>query len=201
MSGVTVDPYALTNSQNSFNLQSDGFYAGVFLDSPPGRYYLEGGQVGNGQTTPLYGGLPITALVPTPGPGGSSSSLGSTINLATAEGNVDGFTVFNQGSAGVITGSSNVPLYPANASVNFARIGCGLWLALPVKADDVDTLAGAGSNTAIYWDYTNNWVAAAGTGALGLQIITLNTNSMIVDYDGTAKTANWTAGPVIVVRL
>ena len=200
-STISLAPYETTNSETSFLLQTDGFVAGTFLDNPAGRYALESGLVSASQATPLYGGLPITLDVPAPGSGGASSGLGSTILAATAESNVDAFCVFNQASAGVITPSSTAPLYPSNTSANFVRIGCGLWVVLPVKPGDVNTIAGGGANQAIYWDYTNNYVTvtSGGGGALGFQIIALNTNSKIVSY--SAGQANWTTGDVIVVRI
>jgi len=201
MGTVSLNPYLTTNAQNSFLLQSDGFVAGTFQDDPALRYALEAGVVSSSQSTPLYGGLPVTLTLAAPGPGGSSSGLGSTIALATAEGNLDGFVVFNQASAGPITSSSNVPLYTSGQSANFIRVGCGLRLVLPVNPTAVATLTGEGSNTAIYWDYTNNWVDVSGTGALGFQIIELNTNSKTVDYV-SASSVNWAAGgSVIVVRI
>ncbi len=200
--GISVDPYAMTNSQDSFLLQTDGFVQGVFLDDPALRYELEGGLVGSGQTIPLWGGLPISLAVVAPTQGGASSGLGQIITAATAEGNIDGWCVFNQASAGVISPSSNVPLYPKNTSANFIRAGCGLSLVLPVNPAAVNTIAGGASNQAIYWDYTNNRVDVSGTGALGLQIVALNTNSKTVSYDSGTGFANWVnTGSVIVVRV
>ena len=195
--------YATSVSRSSFLLQSDGFVAGTFIDDPANRYQLEGGVVGAAQTTPLYGSLPLTLTVTAPTSSGASSGLGESAVAATAVANIDAWCVFNQASAGLISATSNVPLYYAGQSLNFVRVGSGLWVVLPVKAADVNTLAGGASNQAIYWDYTNNWVAAAGTGALGLQIISLNTNSKTITYvAGPPITANWAGGgSVIVVRV
>jgi hypothetical protein len=195
--------YATSVSRSSFLLQSDGFVAGTFIDDPAKRYQLEGGVVGAAQTTPLYGSLPLTLTVTAPTSSGASSGLGESAVAATAVANIDAWCVFNQASAGLISATSNVPLYYAGQSLNFVRVGSGLWVVLPVKAADVNTLAGGASNQAIYWDYTNNWVAAAGTGALGLQIISLNTNSKTITYvAGPPITANWAGGgSVIVVRV
>lgn len=201
-STISIAPYATSNSAISFLLQSDGFVAGTVLDNPANRYELEGGLVSASQSTPLWGGIPILLDVPAPGTGGASSGLGLTILAATAESNLDGFCVFNQASAGVITPSSTAPLYPSGTSANFVRSGSRLWMVLPVKAADVNTIAGGNANQAIYWDYTNNWVTVTsmGGGALGYQIIALNTNSKVVTY--SSGSANWTGGSsVIVVRL
>ena len=196
--------FLTTVSKNSFLLQSDGFVAGTLYGKFPDRYSIEGGVVGSTQTTPLYGGLPVTNTVIAPGSnGGGSSGLGQSLVAATAVANINGWTVFDQGSAGVISSGSNVPLYYAGGSINFVRVGSGVEIVLPCKAADVNTLAGGASNQAIYWDYTNNWVAASGTGALGYQIIALNTNSKGVTYaSGPPIVANWSAGAsVIVVRV
>lgn len=196
---ITLDPYVTTNSETSFLLQSDGFVAGTYLDNPATRYQLEGGVVATAQATPLYGGLPLTLAVTAPGAGGASSGLGSAAVTATAAANLDAWCLMNGASAGVITPSSNVPLYPKNTSVNFARAGSGLWIVLPVNPTAVNTIAGGGSNQAIYWDYTNNYVDVTGTGVLPVQIILLNTNSKTISY--SAGQANWTTGSVIVVRI
>jgi hypothetical protein len=196
--------YGTTVSESSFLVQSDGFVVGTFIDNPGLRYTLEGGVVGSSQTTPLYGGLPLTNTVTAPGSnGGGSSGLGETVVAATAESNIDSWCVFNQASAGIISGTSNVPLYYAGQSVNFVRQGSGLWIVLPVNPAAVNTIAGGASNQAIYWDYTNKRVDVTGTGALGFQIIALNSNSKTVTYSaGPPIVANWNgSGSVIVVRV
>jgi hypothetical protein len=195
--------YGTTVSPNSFLLQSDGFVAGTLYGKFPDRYAIEGGVVGSTQATPLYGGMPVTNTVLAPTSSGGSSGLGQTVVAATAVGNIDGWTVFDQGSAGLISAYSNVPLYYAGQSINFVRNKSGVMLVLPCKAADVNTLAGGESNQAIYWDYTNNWVAAAGTGALGYEIIALNNNSKTVTYAaGPPIVANWAGlGSVIIVRV
>lgn len=199
---IQIAPYTTSNAQNSFLLQTDGFVSGTFLDNPATRYTLEGGVVGSSQSTPLWGGLPVTLEVPAVGSGGASSGLGSTIIAATAESNLDAFLVFNQASAGPITPSSNAPLYAAGMSANFVRTGSGLWLVLPVNPTAVATIAGGGSNTAIYWDYTNNRVDVSGSGALGFQIIAVNQNSKVASYNSGTGALTWTQpGSVIVVRV
>jgi hypothetical protein len=195
--------YTTTVSQSSFLLNSDGYVAGTFLDNPGRRWDLEGGVVASAVTTPIWGGQPLTNTVVAPTTRGSSG-LGETVQLAATTGaNIQSWAVFNQASAGVIAGNSNVPLYYANQSINFVRVGCGLWLVLPVNPTAVATIAGGLANQAIFWDFTNNRVDTTGTGALGYQIIGLNQNSKTVTFAaGPPITANWnTTGSVIVVRV
>lgn len=195
--------YQTTVSESSFLLESDGYVVGTFIDDPALRYQLEGGVVAAGQATPLYGGLPITLTVVAPNSQGGSSGLGETVTGATAEANVDGWCVFNQAAAGLISAFSNVPLYYASQSINYVRVGSGLRVVLPVNPSAINTIAGGGANQAIYWDYTNKRVDVTGTGALGYQIVALNSNSKTITYAaGPPITANWAGGgSVIVVRV
>jgi hypothetical protein len=191
--------YQTTVANNSFLLNTDGFIVGTLYGKFPDRYSIEGGVVASTQATPLYGGLPLTLAVTAPTIQGSSG-LGERATLATAQTNIDGWSVFDQGAAGIISGFSNVPLYYANTSINFVRSG---FLVLPVNPAAVNTIAGGASNQAIFWNFTQNYVDITGTGALGYQIIALSTNSKTVTYAaGPPITANWNgSGSVIVVKI
>jgi len=202
MPSISFNPYVTTVSQNSFLLQTDGYVQGVFLDDPAKRYTLEGGYVASGQATPVWGGLPLSLVVPAPGAGGASSGLGPAVTVATAETNIDAWCLLNQASAGIITSSSPTPLYPAGGSINFARTGSGLLVCLPVNPAAVNTIAGGASNQTLYWDFTNNRVDVTGTGALGVQIYALNTNSKTISYNSGTGFATWVnGGSIIVVRI
>ena len=191
--------YQTTGANNTFLLNTDGFIVGTLYGKFPDRYAIEGGVVASTQATPLYGGLPLTLAVTAPTIQGSSG-LGERATLATAQTNIDGWSVFDQASAGVISGFSNVPLYYANTSINFIRSG---FLVLPVNPAAVNTIAGGASNQNIFWNFTQNYVDITGTGALGFQIIALSTNSKTVTYAaGPPITANWNgSGSVIVVKI
>lgn len=191
--------YQTTVANNTFLLNTDGFIVGTLYGKFPDRYAIEGGVVASTQATPLYGGLPLTLAVTAPTIQGSSG-LGERATLATAQTNIDGWSVFDQGAAGIISGFSNVPLYYANTSINFIRSG---FLVLPVNPAAVNTIAGGASNQAIFWNFTQNYVDITGTGALGFQIIALSTNSKTVTYAaGPPITANWNgSGSVIVVKI
>ena len=191
--------YQTTVANNTFLLNTDGFIVGTLYGKFPDRYAIEGGVVASTQATPLYGGLPLTLAVTAPTIQGSSG-LGEKATLATAQTNIDAWSVFDQASAGVISGFSNVPLYYANTSINFIRSG---FLVLPVNPAAVNTIAGGASNQAIFWNFTQNYVDITGTGALGFQIIALSTNSKTVTYAaGPPITANWNgSGSAIVVKL
>ena len=97
--------YQTTVANNTFLLNTDGFIVGTLYGKFPDRYGIEGGVVASTQATPLYGGLPLTLAVTAPTIQGSSG-LGERATLATAQTNIDGWSVFDQGAAGVISGFS-----------------------------------------------------------------------------------------------
>ena len=194
--------YQTTVASSSFLLVSDGFVQGTIVGKFPDRYALEGGVVAPTVTTPLYGGLPLSLAVTAPSAMGSSG-LGQAAKLATAETNIDGWCLFDQASAGVITAFSSVPLYYANMSVNFVRTGSNAWIVLPVNPSAVNTIAGGASNQTLYWNFAQNYVDITGTGPLPVQIVNLSITSKTVTYAaGPPITANWAAGgSVIVVQV
>ena len=195
--------FSTTVSASSFLLSSDGYVQGTLVGKFPDRFQIEAGVVAPTQTTPLYGGQPLSLAVKAPTTTQGSSGLGELASLSTAATNIDGWCIFDQASAGVITPYSNVPLYYANNSVNFVRVGSAAWVALPVNPAAVNSIAGAASNLPLFWNFAAGYVDIAGTGALGVQIISLSITSKTVTYSaGPPITANWAAsGSVIVVRV
>lgn len=199
---VSLQPFVTTTSQNSFQVQTDGFIQGFFQDSPVTRYALEGGVVSASQATPIWGGLPLTLTVPAPGLLGSSSGIGPAATVATTAATIDAWCCLNQAAAGIITANSTSPLYTSGSSLNFGRVGCGMLLALPINPQAVNTLANAQTNIPIFWDFVNNRVDVVGATPLGLQIYTLNTNSKTIAFNATTGFATWVSGgSVVVVRI
>jgi hypothetical protein len=199
-SSVSITPYATTGFSGGFVVSTTGYIQGTFLDDPAMRYQLEGGIVASSQETPLWGGLPVTLAVPNVG----VNEQGPTLVSATSLASIDGWTFFNQASAGVITPGSNVPLYPSGTSLNFARPGSLLRIALPVANSTIlNDLAGAAPTVDLYWDPTNLCITTSSSetyGPLPVQLETLSATSETVTYSGGL--ANWnTSGYVAVVRI
>jgi hypothetical protein len=201
--------YQTTTASSSFLLNSDGFVVGTLYGKNFDRYEVEGGVVISSASNPIWGGQPLTNTVATPSTRGSSGE-GEILTLAATTGaNIQSWCVFDQASAGVITPFSNVPLYYANQSANFVRVGSGAMIVLPINPTAVATLAGGLANVALFWDFTNNRVDTSGTGQLltatgqPYQIVALNQNSKTVTFAaGPPITANWAAGgSVIIVRI
>jgi hypothetical protein len=166
------------------------------------RYQLEGAQVDASQATPLWGGLPITLKVPAVD---SDAGLPSAVGAASLSA-INGWAVFNQASAGIITPSSPVPLYSSGMSINFVRPGSLLRLVLPVENTSIlDSLAGDAPNVALYWDATNNCLTTTSAGNIGplpVSLENLSAQSKIVNYNSGTGQATWNFnGPAAVVRI
>ena len=202
MGNISLNPMVTTGISDGFVVDSGGYVQGVFLDDPAMRYQLEGAAVDASQSSPLWGGLPVTLKVPAVG---QNSNLPTVVAAASLNA-INGWTLFNQASAGIITPSSNVPLYSSGMSINFARPGSLLRICLPVEnTTQLDALAGAAPNVALYWDATNNCLTTTSAGNIGplpISLEFLSATSKTVTYNSGAGTATWNpSGPAAIVRI
>lgn len=200
MANISFNPMTTTGINDGFIVQSDGYVQGTFLDDPGMRYQLEGAQVAASQATPLWGGLPISLAVPAVG----SNAQGPAASSASTLAGINGWVLFNQASAGIITPTSNVPTYSSGMSINFARPGSLLRICLAVDSISIlDSLVGAESNVALYWDTTNNALTTSNAGTLGplpIQLEALSATSKTVSYVSPNATWNYN-GPAAIVRI
>jgi hypothetical protein len=197
---IEFNPNLTTAISDAFVLETHGFVQGVFLDDPAIRYQLEGGKVGPDVSQPLWGGLAISLAVPPVG----MEIQGSVMVPATSLASINGWTCVNQSMNGIITPSSNVPLYAAGASLNFFRPGSNARLCVAVENTTVlDALAGDAPNVDVYWDPTNLCITNSSSGTYGplpVQLMTLSASSKIVTYSG--GNANWnSSGPAAIIRI
>lgn len=199
---ISFNPMTTTGINDAFVVDTGGYISGTFLDDPNNRYNLEGGQVAAAQAQPLWGGLPISLGVPN----ADAYQSGPSISLATSLAAIAGWSLFNSASAGIITPSSNVPLYSAGMSANFGRAGSDLRIVLPVESTTIlDALQGAAPNVDLYWDPANYCLttSSAGTyGPLPVQLLFLSSTSETVSYSSASGNAIWVPGsPAAVVRI
>ena len=149
---ISFNPMTTTGISDGFVVSTGGYVQGTFLDDPANRYNLEGGYVGSGQTPPLWGGLAVALAIPAVG----AEALGPALIAATSLTSINGWTLFNQSSAGILTPTSNVPLYAVGQSINFARPGSNLRICVAVENTAIlNDLAAEAPNVDIYWDPTN----------------------------------------------
>lgn len=202
MGNLSFNPMTTTGISDGFVVDTKGFVQGTFLDDPAVRYQLEGAQVDSSQSSPLWGGLPISLKVPAVD---QDANLPSAVSATTLNG-INGWVLFNQASAGIITPSSNVPLYQSGMSINFARAGSNMRIVLPVEnTTQLDALVGAAPGVDLYWDATNNCLTTTSAGNIGplpISLEFLSAQSKTVAYNSGTGNATWNAnGPAAVVRI
>lgn len=212
MSGVTINPAIQTNAAGTFSINSTGYFAGVMLDDPAKRFELRSGIVSASAAAPMWGGEAVTVSLttaatnaPSGSAAGQADELQAVLTLATAQANVNGFTVFNQSAAMLSTPQSPVPLAPQGGSINYALLGSGARITVPISASNAATLrAGSAINTAVYWDYTNQvlLIAPGGTALPVTLDDVIVGNCPIVSYSSGTGFATYNYnGSVAVIRI
>ena len=169
---ITFNPNNTTNISAGFLVDTEGYIQGFAQDDPAMRYQWEGAQVGG--STVLWGGLAIQANIQ----GVDSNQQGSLIIPATSLSGINGWTIFNQSMAGIITPSSNVPQYSAGSSLNIVRPGSLARICVAVEnATILDAIDTAESNVDLYWDPTNLCITTTSSsnyGPLPVQLIAVS---------------------------
>lgn len=166
---IAFNPVITTNAPGSFNISSQGYIQGVALDDPALRNELAGGVASLTDPFPFWGGQAISENVPglisSTGP---HPSLGGQLIHATqvavagtpAQGDITGFSVFNQAHAMINTPQSPVPLASSGMTVHFYRLGSGI--RIPVACDPaLVALDGSIITQKVSWDFTNQQLVTA----------------------------------------
>lgn len=200
MANVPFNPYAITNVQDSFSVQSQGYWQGDVLDDPATRFQISAGVIKSTETLPMWGGLAVTES--TPPATAVNTGQASVIARATAA-TVSGFSTFKGSNSAVITPSSQVPMSTAGGSFNFVRLGSNSRVVVPCSAA-VLALAGSNNPQFFTWDATNLQVIPGdGTNQFRATLIQVQSgNSATVVYDGVAGTSSWNlSGNVAVILI
>lgn len=158
---LAFDPVVTTTAAGSFNISSSGFIAGTAYADPASRYYLSGGVLAATETLPMWGGVGVSELVPSPGsltlP---ERSMGTLVSRATnytngyTAGALTGFSVFAQANGMINTPQSPVPLASPGMSVNFYRFGSNAPIAVPCSAA-LASLENSIIGSRVSWDFVN----------------------------------------------
>jgi hypothetical protein len=155
---LSISPFATSNAGGFFGTISDGLVQGVAMDDPAVRNYLAGGTLDTSETLLMYGGVLIYEYLSTPGTQGTNplqNTVGRATSLTkTATKGAQGFAVFNQAYAGLITPSSPVPTFGSGQSINFYRFGSGARIAVAMNPALV-SLEGGAVGQQVSWDYVN----------------------------------------------
>lgn len=197
---TTFNPFVVTNVQDGFSVQSQGYWQGDLLDDPAGRYQLAAGVVDSAETLPMWGGIAVfekTAVNSVDG--GVAPSIGRADSAAT----LSGFSVFNGSYSLPTTPQSPVPMGSPGNSFNFVRVGTKNRVV--VKAGSaILALAGSNNPQTFGWDATNQQLVASGAGDFDFDatLLAVSSNGATVSYDAGTGFATWnTTGNVAVILI
>lgn len=202
MAGITINPVLVKNAANTFYSTSEGGVQGALEDDPVARFYIASGIVGPGVSTPMWGANGITDSLTTAGT--EAQSIRSVLTLASSQSNLTGFTVFNQSLAMLQSVQSPVPLAAATMGINFVRFGSGARLWVGASSGACTALAGGASNTAVYWDYTNQvLLTSPGGTAIAAKVLDIaNGTAQTVTYSSGTGFATWNyAGFAVLIQI
>lgn len=195
---ITFNPALTTQPQNSFALQSTGYVQGAFMDDPSSSMWLQSGLLDSAISVPVWPGMAISEYVPT----ADQNALGSTIKIATAATDITGFNTGNQSYNAIITPGNNVPQLSPLQTVQYFRFGSNARLAVKCSSALVTAAEAGLVNQQVQWDYTNQELIPYTTGtALPVKILSLNSNSKVVDYNSGTGAVTWSVGPAAIIQL
>lgn len=196
----TFNPYVVTNVQDGFSVQSQGYWQGDLQDDPAGRFQLAAGIVAAAETLPMWGGIAVFEKTPPATP--DATPMGSIIGRATGSDTLAGFSVFNGVYSAPTTPQSPVPLQSVGGGFNFVRLGTKNRVVVKC-ASSILALAGSENPKSLGWDVTNQQLVAAGAGDFDFTatLIDVNTNGATVVYDGVTGFATWNTVSNVAVIL
>lgn len=198
---TTFNPFAMTNVQDSFSVQSNGFWQGDLQADPAGRFQLAAGVIKSTVAVPVWGGMAIAELTPPATP--ASGYAGSILDIATTAAHFSGFTVFNGTYSLPTTPQSPVPLGSPGNSFNFVRKGTGNRVVVNCSSAII-ALAGSNNPETFGWDATAQQLVAAGAGTFDFTatLVQVDTNGATVSYNSGTGFATWnTASNVAVIQI
>lgn len=199
---VSFNPQLMTSPTNTFLQSTEGYVQGTTFDDTSSRMWLASGVVASSVTQPVWGGMAITEAVPLV----DKNALGSSLTLASAAGNVTGFTVFDQAHNMIIVPGNSVQQSVAGMTINYYRFGSNIRIAVGVLSTLVATLDTGAINQALYWDPALQQLTASGTaGAFALpattKILSLNSNSKTISYNSGTGALTWTTGNAAIIQI
>lgn len=201
MTGIVINPQLVTNAAGRFHISSEGYVQGEALDDPAIRNSLVAAIVDPGYTTaPMYGGMAIKESLITPGT--EASAMISVIRPAANQGEITGFSVFNQAAGMIQTPQSPVPLASSGMGISLYRLGSRARIAVQVDSAVATALQAGAINQVVYWDYANQKLLnAPGGTAIPVKVIDINFgNSKVVNAAQIANgIATWTNGAYTVI--
>ncbi len=193
----------LTGSNNSFQLDSQGYIQGAFMDDPVSRMWVLPGIVASSNTQPFWGGLPIQENVPTMA-GHTNGTLAGELVIPANAGDVTGFTLFNRAHNMIITPGNPVPVAAIGMNIAYARLGSNLRIPLPASSSLVSALEGGSIAQQVSWDFDTQELTTYVSGTndpLPVKVLNVHGNSKIVSWDSSTNAVSWTYGYAVLVQI
>lgn len=200
---TTFNPFVITNVQDGFSVQSQGYWQGDLLDDPAGRFQLSAGIIASTETLPMWGGIAVfekTAGSATYDAvqGGAAPTIGRALTAPTFA----GFSVFNGVYSLPTTPQSPVPMGNPGNSFNFVRAGTKNRVVVNASSA-ILALVGTNNPQTFGWDATAQQLVAAGTGDFDFDatLLDVTTNGATVVYDNVTGFATWNTASAVAVIL
>lgn len=196
---ISINPSLTVAPPSSFLAQTQGYVQGLALADPVANQWLATAAIDSSVTQPLWGGIAVTENVSVPG----SGQAGNSLVLASTQGNVTGFTVFNRGYNMITTPGNTVQTASAGMSMPFFRLGSKIRIPVKCSSALITAIESNPTNTQVQWDFTNQQLIpfASGT-ALPVSVVGLDTNSKTVSYNSGTGAVTWVSpGNVAIIQL
>lgn len=193
MAAINLDPFKTQGAFSGlFNVESRGLTQGDAQDDPAIRLQLCSGSLDSALDAPIWGGVGVMECIAP----AASDVAGAVIKKASAT-VCNAFSVFNQAYHGITTASNPVPLYLADGSVHYYRIGSGARIPLPIS-ENVAALANgteAVGADGFVWDLTNNVVDVYSSGSSANPKVDIKL--LMVSLQGNLTVTKETSGNVV----
>ena len=192
---ISFNPSLMTQPQNSFLLESQGYIQGLTADDPVSRMFLLAGMVGSAVTVPVWGGMGIAVNV-----GGlSSAGMPNQTVVPAITTQLNGFTVFDQAINMTQIPGNSVPVSVAGQNVAYYTFGSNARIALPVASGSFAALETDPIGAQLYWDttaYNLTTTSSGPTVALptSVKVLAVDNNSRAVSYNSGTGAVTWLEG-------
>ena len=197
MANISFNPSLTSSPQNSFLVQTGGYVQGDFVDDPSIRMELASGVIGAAVTQPVWGGMVLEETISLSGEG----NLGNNLVLAAGYTTATGISVFTQGYNMIIVPGNSVQTAAAGMTVPFFRFGTRARIKVQCSAALVTAVEGGAINQQVSWDFVNQQLIPFSVTALPVQILSVNPNSKIVNYNSGTGAVTWVAGNAAVILV
>jgi len=198
---INFNPMETLSGSNSFQLESQGYIQGAFMDDPVARMWLLPGVVDNSVTQAVWGGMPITESVPALD-SHTTGTIASPLTLPSTIAGITGFTVFNRAHNMLITPGNPVPVSTANMNIAYFRLGSNIRIPVKISSALATAVEGGSITQQVAWDFSNHELTTYSSGtALPVKVLRVDSNSKVVDYNSSSGAVSWSYGYAALIQL